>query len=99
MDRDRLVGTARDYLAALDRLDLEAALGFFSSDAVFTIQSSHQEFNGKQEIAGLWGEVLGAHAAMSHTITHVLVDDREGKVATEQLFRGELADGTVEQRH
>jgi ketosteroid isomerase-like protein len=99
VDRDELVGTVRDYLAALDRLDLGAALGFFAIDAVFTIQSAHQVFEGLEAIERLWSEVLGAHSGMRHTVTNVVVDEPARKVVTEQTFRGELGTGVVEDRH
>ena len=99
MNREELVGTARGYLAALDRLDLRAVLGFFATDAAFTIQSAHQVFEGLEEIERLWSEVLGAHAGMRHTVTNVVVDEPARKVVTEQTFRGELGTGVVEERH
>ena len=99
MNCEELVGTARDYLAALDRLDLGAALAFFAADAVFTIQSAHQVFEGLEEIERLWSEVLGAHAEMRHTVTNVVVDERARKVVTEQTFRGKLGTGVVEERN
>lgn len=99
MNREALVTAARDYLGALDRLDLTAAVRFFATDAVFTIQSAHQVFEGLDEIERLWSEVLGAHSAMRHTVTNVVADESARKVVTEQTFRGELATGVVEERH
>jgi ketosteroid isomerase-like protein len=98
MTRERLTNAAREFLAALDRLDLDAALGFFAPDAVFTIQSAQQEFVGKEQIRKLWSEVLGAHTTMRHTVTNVVVDEQAGKVVTEQTFHGELASGSAEER-
>ena len=98
VERDALEARARGFLAALDRLDLAGALAFFAPDAVFTIQTAHQEFSGTDQIEGLWRHVLGAHAAMRHAVTNVVVDERDGQVATEQSFRGELRMGAVEER-
>jgi ketosteroid isomerase-like protein len=99
MARHELTDLARGYLEALDRLDVDATLDFFADDAVFTIQSSRQELTGKEAIGTLWREVLGAHSAMRHRITNVVVDERERKVATELSFQGVLAAGDVEERN
>lgn len=98
MGRKELSGRAQEYLAALDRLDLEAALAFFSDEASFAIRTAHQQFVGRDEIRELWDEVLSAHARMQHTVTDTVVDEGASKVVTVQSFRGELASGAVEER-
>jgi hypothetical protein len=97
--RDELIDLARGYLDALDRLDLDDTLAYFADEAVLTIQSARQEFAGKEAIGQLWRQVLGAHSAMRHRVTNVVVDERAGKIATELSFRGDLAAGGVEERH
>ena len=98
MTREDLADRAHAYLAALDRLDLEAVLGFFSDEASLAIRTAHREFVGREEIRGLWSEILSAHSRMRHAVKDTVVDEDARKVVTVQSFRGELASGGIEER-
>jgi len=93
VDREALERAARGFLAALDRLDLEATVASFTADAVFEIGSDGTRLEGRGAIGAMWEEVLGAHAGMTHTVTDLIVDERRRAVATRQEFRGWSPDG------
>jgi ketosteroid isomerase-like protein len=98
MTREELADRAHGYLAALDRLDVEAVLAFFSDETSLAIRTAHQEFTGKEQIRTLWQKILPAHSKMRHTVTDTVVDEDTGTIVTVQSFRGELASGGTEER-
>lgn len=98
IDREALERAAREYLSALDRLDLEATMSSFAADAVFEIGSDGTRLEGHGAIGAMWEEVLGAHERMTHTVTDLVVDERRRAVVTRQDFRGWAPDGTVTER-
>lgn len=98
VDRETLERAAREYLAALDRLDLEATMEWFAAEAVFEIGSDGTRLEGHDAIGAMWEEVLGAHEGMTHTITDLIVDERRRAVVTRQDFRGWSPDGAGTER-
>lgn len=96
--REDLEGAARAYLAALDRLDLDAAVACFAADARFTIDSDGTVLEGLGAIEAMWREVLGAHEAMTHEVTGVVVDAERRRVVTEQRFQGWPREGEPSER-
>jgi maleamate amidohydrolase len=96
--REALERAARDYLAALDRLDLEATVASFDPDAVFEIGSDGTRLEGREAIGAMWAEVLGAHEGMAHEVTDLIVDEARGVVVTRQDFRGWTPDGAATER-
>jgi maleamate amidohydrolase len=95
VDRAALERAARQYLAALDRLDLGATMASFAADAVFEIGSDGTRLEGREAIGAMWAEVLGAHAGMTHAVTDLIVDEPRRVVVTRQDFRGWAPDGTA----
>ncbi len=96
--REELEGAARAFLAALDRLDLDAAVASFGPGCRFTIESDGTVLEGITAIEAMWREVLGAHTAMSHEVTSVSVDVEQRRVVTEQHFRGWPREGEPSER-
>lgn len=97
--RQELCDIARGYLAALDRLDLHSMLGFFATDADFIVQTAHATVHGVDAIRDMWASLFAAHESMEHRVTGIVVDERAGKVATEQAFTGRRVDGEIEERY
>jgi maleamate amidohydrolase len=97
-DRGSLEGTARSYLAALDRLDLEGTMACFADGASFGIGSDGTQLRGREPIRAMWDGILGAHRAMTHEVTDIAVDAERGKVMTRQSFHGWEADGNETER-
>lgn len=96
--RQALAAVALDYLAALDRLDLDAVTGFFAEDASLSVPTGDLVAEGAAAIRALWESFFRSHTGMEHRVTNLVVDTAERKVATEQRFTGVLRDGGIEQR-
>lgn len=97
--RDELGDAARNYLRALDRLDLETVSSAFADDADFIVQSANLEVRGRTAIREMWDSFFRSHDSMEHRILGVVIDDQQRRVATEQAFTGVLKGGETESRH
>lgn len=98
MTRGQLESAARNYLAAIDGCDLDRVAAHFAEDAIFTIQTDHQIFEGRESIRLLWAGLFEAHDRLEHRVTSIVVDPAVQKVATEQTFVGIRRDGAREER-
>lgn len=96
--REELEGAARAYLAALDRLDLDAAVACFADDARFSIDSDGTNLEGIDAVGAMWREVLGSHQAMTHEVESLMVDEQRRRVVTEQRFHGWPKEGEPSER-
>jgi len=96
--RDALAARATSYLAALDRLDVDAVVSCFAGDAVLSVRTGDLVVRGAQEIRELWQSFFRSHSGMEHRVTRIAVDEVARIVVTEQEFTGTLVDGGVEER-
>ena len=96
LDREQLSAAPAAYFQAVDRKDLEATLAFFTDDATFTVQSAHLTFTGRDELAGMFRTFFADYGVIRHGITNLVVDELQGKAATEQTCPHVRADGSPE---
>ena len=80
MDRAQLVGITRGFFEAFNRNDLDAAMKYFSDDAVY------DEFNGRRNVgkaairAAFEPQFNGAYGKMEFLDEDFFVDHEAGKV-------------------
>ncbi|PYI10638.1 hypothetical protein BO78DRAFT_276194, partial [Aspergillus sclerotiicarbonarius CBS 121057] len=69
-------------------------LSLFSPTATFTITTTNTTFTGLAAIESMLSDFIKRSKTMEHRVLSIVVDEREGKVATQQRYIGELKDGT-----
>ncbi|KAE8314468.1 hypothetical protein BDV41DRAFT_533658 [Aspergillus transmontanensis] len=99
LTRDQLAGLPQSFFNAVDGKDLDAVLSHFSQDATFTIETAHVTFTGPDEIRRSFADFINNTKHMLHDIKSIVVDEINGKVATQQRYTGELVDGTKNEMH
>ena len=99
LTRDQLAGLPQSFFNAVDRKDLDAVVSHFSQDAIFTIKTAHVTFTGPDEIRHSFADFINNTKHMLHDIKSIVVDEINGKVATQQRYTGELLDGTKNEMH
>ncbi|KAE8347209.1 hypothetical protein BDV24DRAFT_121774 [Aspergillus arachidicola] len=99
LTRDQLAGLPQSFFNAVDRKDLDAVVSHFSQDATFTIETAHVTFTGPDEIRRSFADFINNTKHMLHDIKSIVVDEINGKVATQQRYTGELVDGTKNEMH
>ena len=73
--REQLEHAPIAYFEAVDRKDMDAALGFFAEDATFTVQSAHITFAGRDEgIRQMFETFFTDYATIVHGVTNVIND-------------------------
>lgn len=99
LTRDKLAALPASYFKAVDAKDVDGVLSHFADDATLTVQTDHVTFNGASEIRRMFTDFLANSPKVTHEITNIVVEEAAGKVATEQNYVGELADGTKNDMH
>jgi ketosteroid isomerase-like protein len=99
LTRDDLAALPASYFKTVDAKDLDGIVSHFAQDATLTVQTDHATFSGAAEIRRMFSDFLDNSASIAHQITNIVVEDAAGKVATEQNYVGELADGTKNDMH
>jgi ketosteroid isomerase-like protein len=99
LTRDALAALPASYFKAVDAKDLDGVVSHFAQDATLTVQTDHVTFTGAGEIRRMFDDFLGNSKTIFHEITNIVVEEEAGKVATEQNYVGELADGTHNDMH
>ena len=99
LTRDALAALAASYFKAVDAKDLDAVLAHFAEDATLTVQTDHVTFTGATAIRRMFSDFLGGSESIFHEIKNIVVEEATAKVATEQSYIGELADGTRNDMH
>ncbi|KAB8225117.1 hypothetical protein BDV33DRAFT_164539 [Aspergillus novoparasiticus] len=99
LTRDQLAGLPQSFFNAVDGKDLDAVVLHFSQDATFTIETAHVTFTGPDEIRRSFADFINNTKHMLHDIKSIVVDEINGKVATQQRYTGELVDGTKNEMH
>lgn len=94
VDRAALAAAPRTYFAAVDRKDMEATLACFEPDATLTVQTAGIRFEGIDAIRGMFERFFADYATIDHRITGLVVDEAEGRAATEQHCPHVKVDGT-----
>ena len=97
--REALAAAPQTYFDAVDAQDVDAVLAHFADDATLTVQTDHVTFDGAAEIRRMFTDFCGSSTSIFHEIKNIVVEPEAGKVATEQSYIGELADGTKNDMH
>src|SRR5437870_5859527 len=92
--REALAAAPQTYFDAVDAKDVDAVLAHFADDATLTVQTDHVTFTGAAEIRRMFTDFFDASVTIRHEIRNTVVEETAGKVATEQGYIGELADGS-----
>ena len=99
LTRDKLAALPASYFKAVDAKDVDGVVSHFADDATLTVQTDHVTFTGAAEIRRMFTDFLANSPQVRHEITNIVVEEAAGKVATEQNYVGELADGTKNDMH
>lgn len=99
LTREQLAAIPASYFKAVDDQDVDAVLAHFADDATLTVQTDHVTFSGAEEIRRMFTDFIGGSTSIFHEIKNIVVEPEQGKVATEQSYVGELADGTKNDMH
>lgn len=99
LTRDALAALPDSYFRAVDAGDVDAVMAHFADDATLTVQTDHAVFDGADEIRRMFTDFIGNSSSIFHEIKNIVVEPEAGKVATEQSYIGELADGTKNDMH
>lgn len=99
LTRDQMAALPASYFKAVDAKDVDAIVAHFADDATLTVQTDHVTFNGTSEIRRMFTDFVGNSSSIFHEIRNIVVEEAAGKVATEQGYIGELADGTRNDMH
>ncbi|KAI9924681.1 hypothetical protein ASPWEDRAFT_172355 [Aspergillus wentii DTO 134E9] len=87
------------YFQAVDTRNIDLVISLFAPDATFTVVTANMTFTGTNEIRRMFTDFIANSKTLSHTITSLVVDEKAGKVATEQDYVGESVDGTRSALH
>jgi uncharacterized protein (TIGR02246 family) len=99
LTREALAALPASYFRAVDAQDLDAVLSHFAEDATLTVQTDHVTFNGAAEIRRMFNDFFAGSESIVHEIKNIVVEEATAKVATEQSYVGELADGSRNDMH
>lgn len=89
MERQAYIDAVEGYFAALDARRLDAVLGYFNADAVFTVQSAFIECTGRDRgIRAMFEQFLETYEHVLHTDFEHIVDPVADAVSSR--FRVEL---------
>ena len=97
--REALAAAPQTYFDAVDAMDVDAVLAHFAHDATLTVQTDHVTFTGADEIRRMFTDFFEASTTIRHEIRNIVVEEDRGKVATEQGYIGDLADGSHNDMH
>ncbi|KAE8356234.1 hypothetical protein BDV28DRAFT_145417 [Aspergillus coremiiformis] len=90
----QLAGLTTSFFKAVDAKDIDGVVSHFAPDATLTVQTDHITFTGKDNIRRMFDDFFNNSPQMIHEIKSMVVDEANGKVATQQRYTGELLDGT-----
>ena len=99
LSREALAAAPASYFRAVDAMDVDAIVEHFADDATLTVQTDHVTFTGADEIRRMFNDFTGASVSIFHEIKNIVIETDARKVATEQSYIGELADGTKNDMH
>src|SRR5436853_2939117 len=99
LTREQLAALPESYFKAVDARDVDAIMSHFADDATLTVQTDHAVFDGATAIRRMFTDFCDNSASIFHEIKNTVVEPDAGKVATEQSYIGELADGTRNDMH
>jgi uncharacterized protein (TIGR02246 family) len=99
LTRDQLAALPASYFKAVDDKDVDRIMAHFADDSVLTVQTDHAVFDGADAIRRMFTDFTAGSVSIFHEIKNIVVEPEAGKVATEQSYIGELADGTKNDMH
>src|SRR6476646_3312850 len=82
-DRSALETAPQTYFRAVDAKDVDEILAHFAEDATLTVQTDHVTFTGADEIRRMFVDFTSSWTSITHEITNSVVDEKNGKAATE----------------
>ncbi|OOF93886.1 hypothetical protein ASPCADRAFT_7377 [Aspergillus carbonarius ITEM 5010] len=94
LTRTALADLATRYFHSVDTGDITDAISLIAPDAVFTVETDHATFNGRDAIQSVLKSFSDRSRIMEHHIRNIVVDEVARKISTEQRYIGELHDGT-----
>lgn len=97
--RQYFVDMVTRYFQAVDNRDVDATVDCFNEDAVLIVQTDHKRFEGKQAIREMFSAFYENSTYVFHEVLNWVVEPERNKCATEQIYRGTLKDGTVNDMH
>jgi ketosteroid isomerase-like protein len=92
-DRAFYEETVKGYMAAVDSLDPDAALAFFSEDPVLLLEPMGVVMRGRGEVRAAFAGLAEASAGMRHEILRLVVDVEQRIVAIELNYHDTPKDG------
>jgi ketosteroid isomerase-like protein len=99
LTKEQLAALPDSYFKAVDAQDVDAIVSHFADDATLIVQTDHAVFEGAAEIRRMFTDFCDNSVSIFHEIKNIVIEPAAGKVATEQSYIGELADGTKNDMH
>ncbi|GKZ37494.1 hypothetical protein AbraIFM66950_009044 [Aspergillus brasiliensis] len=88
------------YFTSVDSSDLSTTFSLLSPTATFTIiTAANTTFTGRDAIHAMLSDFVARSITMEHRIWSMVVDEKAGRVATQQRYIGTLKDGTENDMH
>jgi ketosteroid isomerase-like protein len=97
--REYFVEMVTRYFKAGDNKDVEGEMACFNDDAALIIETDHKRFVGKEAIREMFSKFFANSVTINHDLVNWVVEPALNKCATEQIYRGTLKDGTVNNMH
>jgi ketosteroid isomerase-like protein len=97
--RDSLAELPYSYFAAIDAKDLEQTMAHYAEDAREIVMPDDVCFSGTAEIRSMYVNFFSSHTSIRHEVRNLVADSEQGKVATEQTFVGQTAEGRVQEMY
>jgi ketosteroid isomerase-like protein len=97
--REHFIEVVTRYFQSVDNKDVEGTVACFNDDAVLIVQTDHKRFEGKQAIHQMFSEFYKNSVEINHEVLNWVVEPAENKCATEQIYRGTLQDGSINDMH
>ena len=86
--------TIKTYFTSIDAGDLRTTMSLFSPTATFTVVTAgNVTFTGRDAIQAMLDDFITQSTAMEHRVISMIVDEKAGKVATQQRYIGIPEDG------
>ncbi|CAK41546.1 hypothetical protein CBS115989_5053 [Aspergillus niger] len=95
-----LTETITTYFTSIDASDLPTTISLLAPTATFTIvTAANTTFTGRDAIHSMLADFVARSNSMEHRVLSMVVDEKAGKVATQQRYIGKLKDGTENDMH
>lgn len=86
--------TITTYFTSIDAGNLPTTMSLFSPTATFTVVTAgNVTFTGRDAIQAMLDDFITQSTSMEHRVVSMIVDEKAGKVATQQRYIGVPEDG------